>query len=81
MYPKGGEMMSRGRYGKVIYKNIIVEMVLAGESYTELAKLCGVNREAFGQKMSGKTTFTVPQATTLCDHYNKNFEYLFATEF
>lgn len=73
--------MSKKRFNDVIFRNILAEMVIAGENYDDLADVCGVYRQAFTQKMKGDTPFTVPQATALCNHFNKSFEYLFETEF
>jgi len=71
--------MGKGRYAGTRYKNLIYEMLMSNETYDDLAAVCGTDRYMIGHKMRGRSQFTVPQANALCVHFNKPFEYLFAT--
>lgn len=73
--------MRKKRFYDVLYRNIVIEMVVSGETYDDLAEVCGMYRQAFTRKMRGDTQFSVQQAHALCEHFNKSFEYLFQTEF
>ena len=67
------------KHENVVYRNLLCEMIMRGETYEDLATLCGIKRWAFVKKMNGETVFSVPQANVLCAHFNKTFEHLFKT--
>ena len=71
--------MERNRYDRVIYRNLLAEMVVKGDNYESLSKLCGIDGQTFGKKMRGSAPFTVAQVDVLCRYFGKQFEYLFAT--
>lgn len=70
--------MERSRYDRVIYRNLLAEMVLRGENYETLSKLCQIDSQTFGKKMRGDAPFTIFQVDVLCRHFDEAFEYLFA---
>ena len=72
--------MERNRYDRVLFRNMLSEMVKRGENYGTLAKVCGIDEQTFGKKMRGDAPFTVVQADALCKHFEMSFEYLFATD-
>lgn len=71
--------MERNRYDRVIYRNLLAEMVVKNENYESLSKVCTIDAQTFGKKMRGDAPFTVFQVDVLCRYFDKPFEYLFAT--
>ena len=71
--------MERNRYDRVTYRNLLAEMIMKGENYESLAKVCKIDSQTFGKKMRGDAPFTVHQVDVLCRHFDKAFEYLFAS--
>lgn len=70
--------MERSRYDRVIYRNLLAEMVLMGDTYESLSMLCKIDSQTFGKKMRGDAPFTVFQVDLICRYYEKPFEFLFA---
>ncbi len=61
-----------------MYPNLLGQKVYRQESNEDLAALLGITRRTLEKKLeSGK--FTAIECRTLCEHYGKSFEYLFAT--
>ena len=71
--------MERNRYDRVTYRNLLAEMIMKGENYESLAKVCKIDSQTFGKKMRGDAPFTIFQVDVLCRHFDKAFEYLFAS--
>ena len=71
--------MERTRYDRVIYRNLLGEMVVRSENYESLSQVCGIDAQTFGKKMRGDAPFTVFQVDVLCRYFGKPYEYLFAT--
>lgn len=71
--------MERIRYDRVIYRNLLAEMVVRSENYESLSRVCEIDAQTFGKKMRGDAPFTVFQVDKLCRYFNKPFEFLFAT--
>ena len=71
--------MERNRYDRVIYRNLLAEMVIRSENYESLSRVCEIDAQTFGKKMRGDAPFTVFQVDKLCRYFNKPFEFLFAT--
>lgn len=71
--------MERSRYDRVVYRNLLAEMVLKGDTYESLSMLCKIDSQTFGKKMRGDAPFTIFQVDVLCRHFDKAFEYLFAS--
>lgn len=71
--------MERIRYDRVIYRNLLAEMVIRSENYDSLSRVCEIDAQTFGKKMRGDAPFTVFQVDKLCRYFNKPFEFLFAT--
>ena len=71
--------MERSRYDRVIYRNLLAEMVIRSENYESLSRVCEIDAQTFGKKMRGDAPFTVFQVDKLCRYFNKPFEFLFAT--
>lgn len=71
--------MERNRYDRVIYRNLLAEMVVRSENYESLSRVCEIDAQTFGKKMRGDAPFTVFQVDKLCRYFNKPFEFLFAT--
>ncbi|MBQ6296433.1 MAG: GIY-YIG nuclease family protein [Selenomonadaceae bacterium] len=62
------------------YKNLIVEMDKHQLTYTALAKLLGITKEAVSVKMRGKQNFTAEQIAKLVEIFDKPAEYLVARD-
>ena len=71
--------MERIRYDRVIYRNLLAEMVVRSENYESLSRVCEIDAKTFGKKMRGDAPFTVFQVDKLCRYFNKPFEFLFAS--
>lgn len=71
--------MERIRYDRVIYRNLLAEMVVRSENYESLSRVCEIDAQTFGKKMRGDAPFTVFQVDALCRYFGKPFEFLFAT--
>lgn len=71
--------MERNRYDRVLYRKLLSEMILNGDTYESLANICDIDAQTFGKKMRGTAPFTVFQVDILCRHYGKPYEYLFST--
>jgi len=71
--------MDRNRYDRVIYRNLLAEMIVRSENYDSLSRLCNIDAQTFGKKMRGDAPFTVYQVDILCRYFDKPFEFLFAT--
>ena len=71
--------MERTRYDRVIYRNLLAEMVVKSENYDSLSQICGIDAQTFGKKMRGDAPFTIFQVDVLCRYFDKPFEFLFAS--
>lgn len=62
------------------YKNLIAEMNKHQLTYTSLAKLLGITKEAISAKMRGKKNFTKEQVAKLVEIFEQSVEYLLQRE-
>lgn len=65
--------------GDILYPNLLGQKLFLKLSNEEMAKIIGVSRRAYEQKIrSGR--FTPKECTVLCRYFQKPFDYLFASE-
>lgn len=67
---------SRGGCMKKFYQLYIIRNE-AGESTADVGKLIGLSKSSYWNRENGKTPFTLPEAFTLAEHYDKSIEELF----
>lgn len=61
-----------------MFPNLNAEQARYGESNTFVAEILGITRASYeSKKRNGR--FSVTDANKLCDHYNCDYAYLFAT--
>jgi len=62
-----------------MYPNLMGQKAFYHMSNDDMARIIGVSRNAFEQKMkSGR--FTPKECKAFCEHFGKSFNYLFSTE-
>lgn len=66
----------RGGYMKKFYQLYIARNE-AGESTTDVGRLIGLSKSSYWNRENGKTPFTLPEAFTLAEHYDRSVEDLF----
>jgi hypothetical protein len=63
---------------KVIkYPNLLAEMARCGETYTSIAEVVGMSVSAVQRRFSGAVEWSKSEIDTICDHFNKDYDYLF----
>lgn len=63
---------------KVIkFPNLLAEMARCGDTYTSLAEVVGVSVSAIERRLNGKVDWSKSEIDTICDHYGKDYDYLF----
>lgn len=61
----------------VKYPNLLAEIARSGETYSTLAMLLGISVSAIARRLNGAVEWTKSEIDTLCDHYGKDYDYLF----
>lgn len=61
----------------VKYPNLLAEMARSGETYSTLAELLNTSVSAIARRLSGAVEWSKSEIDTLCDHYAKDYDYLF----
>lgn len=61
----------------VKYPNLSAEMARRGDTYSTLAILLGISVSAAARRLNGSVEWTKSEIDTLCDHYEKDYDYLF----
>lgn len=61
----------------VKYPNLLAEIARSGDTYVKLADLLGVSVSAVGRRLNGLVDWSKSEIDTLCDHYGKDYDYLF----
>lgn len=61
----------------VRYPNLLAEIARSGENYTTLAELLGISVSAVARRLNGAVEWSKSEIDTLCDHYGKDYDYLF----
>lgn len=61
--------------------NLKIEMLKKGIEINDIAKAIGQHRNTAADKISGKRSFSIPEAKTIKDTFfpNQTIEYLFST--
>lgn len=62
---------------KIKYPNLLAEMARHGEKQKEIGKLLGVTAATVCRKLSGQIDWSFGEVDILCEHYNKDYYYLF----
>lgn len=62
---------------KIKYPNLKFVMLKHNEKNIDVIKLIGSSYFKFGRKMSGELEWTLSEVKTLCEHYGKDYYYLF----
>lgn len=62
---------------KVKYPNLVAEMAKSGEKQLELANLLNTTRASISRKLAGLTDWSFKDVLKICEHYDKDFRYLF----
>ena len=78
--PETKTKLSAAERHETSYKNLIVEMDKHQLTYTALAKLLGITKEAISAKMHGKKNFTAEQVAKLVEIFDRPVEYLLQRE-
>lgn len=63
------------------YLNLKFEMIKKSETIEDVAKLLGMSKSTFFNKLAGVTEWSIGEIETLCKHYDKDYYYLFHTDF
>lgn len=61
----------------VRYPNLLAEIARSGENYTTLGELLGISVSAVARRLNGAVEWSKSEIDTLCDHYGKDYDYLF----
>ena len=61
----------------VIYPNLQAEIARSGETFSMLADLLGLSLSGFSRRINGIVEWSKSEIDTLCEHYNKPYDYLF----
>lgn len=63
----------------VFYVNLEKERIIHKENKSDVAKLIKTNYKSLAKKMNGISKWTIDDIETLCNHYDKDYYYLFDT--
>ncbi len=63
------------------YLNLKFEMIKKSETIEDVAKLLGMSKSTFFNKLAGVTDWSIGEIETLCEHYDKDYYYLFHEDF
>lgn len=61
----------------VIYPNLLAEIARSGETFAMLADLMNLSYSGFSRRINGTVEWSKSEIDTLCEHYNKPYDYLF----
>lgn len=61
----------------LMFPNLVAEMARNGESSQMVAQLLKLSAPSFTRRMRGEIEWSKPEIDTLCEHYQKPYEYLF----
>lgn len=61
----------------VKYPNLTAEMARRGETCITLAELLNISVSAAYRRMKGLVEWSKSEIDTLCDHFGKDYDYLF----
>ncbi len=61
----------------VRYPNLLAEIARSGESNMMVAELLNLSASSFTRRLNGSIEWSKSEIDTLCDHYGKNYDYLF----
>lgn len=61
----------------VKYPNLLAEIARSGDNTAKLADLLGISISAFYRRLNGLVEWSKSEIDTLCDHYGKDYDYLF----
>lgn len=65
---------------KVIrYSNLLAEMARCGDTYSTLAELLDLSVPSVARRLNGTIEWSKSEIDTICDHYQKPYDYLFST--
>lgn len=59
------------------YSNLFAEMARKGEVYKDMADLLNISVSAVWRRLNGEVEWSKSEIDTLCDHYGKDYDYLF----
>lgn len=59
------------------YPNLLAEIARKGETYESLATLLNISVSAVARRMNGSVEWSKSEIDTLCDHFSKDYDYLF----
>lgn len=60
-----------------MYKELKAEMVLHGDTQSDIGEYLGLTQPAISSRFKGITPWTIREIKILCQRYNKPFEVLF----
>lgn len=64
----------------MIYPNLLKEIKKNKDSQEEIAQLLNVSQMTISNKLRGITEWTIGEVELLCEHYDKDYYYLFEKE-
>lgn len=62
----------------LLYPNLLAEMGRHGDTYSSLATLLGGSVSGVARRLNGTVEWSKSEIDTLCEHYDKSYDYLFS---
>lgn len=62
----------------LLYPNLLAEIARHGDTYSSLAVLLNTSVSAVARRLNGTVEWSKSEIDTLCDHYDKTYDYLFS---
>lgn len=61
----------------VMFPNLLAEIARCGDNYTTLAEILKISVSGVSRRLSGSVEWSKSEIDILCDHYGKQYDYLF----
>lgn len=64
----------------VRYSNLLAEIARNNESSSTIAELLNISSPSVSRRLKGEIEWSKSEIDTLCEHFNKSYDYLFAKD-